>query len=93
MRTPSTRIFGTQALPGKGLANPLRVFLSRLCASVFVVCVIVLLPVSPLLLTLMTGKGKFIRNYYRTIAKLLVTLDALHCQRRHSKPALMPRLI
>lgn len=60
----------------------MQLFLGRLCASVFFACVIVVLPLSPLLLSLLTGKGRFARNYYRTITRLLITLDAM--RERHS---------
>ena len=59
----------------------MRLILGRLCASVFFACAIVLLPLLPLLLSLLTGKGRFARNYYRTIVKLLITLVAMR-QRR-----------
>lgn len=59
----------------------MRLFLGQLCASVFFACVILLLPLSPLLLSLLTGKGRFVRNYYRTITRLLITLDAMRERR------------
>ena len=59
----------------------MRLFPGQLCACVFFACVILLLPLSPLLLSLLTGKGSFVRNYYRTITRLLITLDAMRERR------------
>lgn len=81
MRMPGPSDCATQALPRKGFLIPIRLFLGQLCAFVFFACVIVLLPLSPLLLSLLTGKGGFVRNYYRTIVKLLITLVTMR-QRR-----------
>lgn len=71
----------TQGLRKKGSLNPIRLFLRQISVPVFFACVMILLPLSPLLLSLSTGKGRFTRNYFRTIVKLLDTLDAMRERR------------
>lgn len=61
----------------KRFAAPMQRLFYDVAGMTLFLCLIVLLPILPLLISLLTGNRRYLRNYYQTITKLLDTFDAL----------------